>query len=234
MKKKMKRMNMGGLPSQANSMAAVGMARRPAMPSQAMKKGGKVKRMAYGGLPEQANAMATSKVPGTMGNPRGMGTQARAMAQAPNRTGGIGQQMSALARAQNRPAPMAPAAVPPVTAKAGGMMMGKDAAVAAKAQAQNGPSWKPAKGAGNYGKAVSAAAHARNAARKAAMPAKAAKPVSAPQPATPASPATSAMKRVKPWASTMSSMFPKTMKSGGMVRGAGCAKRGVKHSAKMG
>lgn len=50
------------------------------------------------------------------------------------------------------------------------------------------PSWKPAKpaGGGNYGKLVSAAAHARNAARKAARPARVPKPARMTKPPVPA------------------------------------------------
>ena len=79
------------------------------------------KRMNMGGLPSQANTMARNKAPGAMGAPGGMGAKARAMAQAPGRTGGIGQQMSALARVQ-RPAQTMKAGGRVKRANAGGMM----------------------------------------------------------------------------------------------------------------
>ena len=107
-------------------------------------------------MPAQANAAAARG---------GIGSQVKAMAQAPGRTGGIGQQVSAM-RPGFKKGDMVGKPAMAGTGKPAMAGMGKPAGAGA------GPSWKPAKtGEGNYGKVVSAAAHARNAARKAAAPA---------------------------------------------------------------
>jgi hypothetical protein len=170
------------------------------------------------------------------------------MAQAPGRTGGIGQQVSAMAK---RPMPAAPttgggyplhrdvSSPAPLAMRKGGMVSSTEAVKTTNSAAPttSGPSWKPAKpaGGGNYGKLVSAAAHARNAARKAARPANAA----ASLPATRAVPTSTSGTATVPAVPSSNSFnigalpyetTASAFSKGGMVkkRGWGCARTGRK------
>lgn len=200
--KKMKRMNMGGLPSQAKTQS--GPSWKPAKPATG-NYGSMVSAAAKARNTARKAAMTTGR-PNPNANPRAAAAMA---ANTPSSMPGAASSMpsaSSMPNAASSAAMGTPQAYLPAAARsaavravpagvaagrgrfaAGGMARGKhkghaDMAAAAKAQNLNGPSWKPAdKGTyKNYGQAVSAAAKARNAARTAPSTAPASAPAAAP------------------------------------------------------